>query len=264
VRVGNLQELHAKYYDQGFRVVAIADEPPDEVQQVMSDKGARYWIGVDTDQTTLQRYAGEGSLPLPQFYLVDVEGVVVSNEMPDETTIEAQLKRVFEPALGRELNEKLASAREDYDRGAAGAAWVAAGKHLESEDEALAADATFLREKVERYAAWQREKIELALSRGQNAEAMGELLVFEVRFDGMEVASWASERIQTLEKDEEIHAERFAWDKLRKALRKEAKGVKSRGARQSAVYAYQKVVKSHPGTVAAKIAEERIQALGGD
>lgn len=230
----------------------------------MSEQGARYWIGLDTEQSTLQRYAEEGSLALPRYYLVDVEGVVVSSELPDETGIEEQLKRVFEPALGRELHEKLAGARADYDRGAAGAAWLSAGKLVEDEDETVAEDAEFLREKVERYAAWQREKIERALSRDLYAEAMGELLVFEVRFTGMDVTEWAKGRIDELEKREDVHAERFAWDKLRKALRKEAKGIKSRGARQSVVYAYRKVVKSHAGTVAARIAQERIDALGDD
>ncbi len=263
MKVGHLQELHEKYYDQGFRVVAIADEPPQEVKEVLEGKGARYWIGIDCDQDTLQRYAGEGSLAIPHYYLVDVDGVVVSSELPDEARIEELLKHVFEPALGKDLHEKLADAREDYERGAAGAAWKTAGKMVESEDESLAEDATFLREKIERYVSWQRERIERSLAEGRHADAMGELLVFEVRFAKMDASKWASEQIKALEKHEDIHAERFAWDKLRKAIAKEAKGVERRSARKSVVYAYGKVVKSHAGTVAAKIAKERIQALGG-
>ena len=46
-------------------------------------------------------------------------------------------------------------------------------------------------------------------------------------------------------------------------LIKEAKAVGSKGARSSAIYAYKRVVKSHKGTVAARIAEERIAALAG-
>ncbi len=75
-KVGHLQELNEKYYDQGLRIIALADEPESDVKDVLESKGARYWIAVDNDQTTLQRYAGEGSLPLPWYYLVDVEGRV--------------------------------------------------------------------------------------------------------------------------------------------------------------------------------------------
>lgn len=230
---------------------------------MMEGKGARYWIGIDNEQVTMQRYAGEGSLAIPRYYLVDVDGVVVSSELPDEEQIEALLKRVFEPALGRDLHQELVSAREQYERGAAGAAWKAAGLLVESEDETLAADAAFLRSKVERYLAWQKERIERALKQSERAAAMGELLVFEVRFAGMDAATWATEQIKTLTKHADIHAQRFAWNKLRKALAKEAKGAKSRGARSSLVYAYKKIIKSHAGSVAASIAQERIRALGG-
>ena len=231
---------------------------------MLGDKGARYWIGVDDQQTTLQRYAGEGGLPLPRYYLVDVNGVVVTSDLPDETLIESLLEKVFEPALGRTLHERLAEAREAYERGTAGAAWKAAGKLVDGDDETVTADAVFLREKVERWAAWQRERIEDALAKGEHPRAMGELLVFEIRFAKMEVAAWAADRIRALKDHEAIHPDRFAWDKLRKALAKEAKGVGSRSARKSVVYAYAKIVKSHADTLAAKIAEERIAALGGE
>ena len=229
----------------------------------MEGKGAGYWIGIDSDQVTLPRYAGEGSLPLPRYYLIDVDGMVVSSDLPDDEQVEELLKRVFVPALGRDLHEKLAAARADYERGAAGAGWLAAGKHVDSEDKTLAEDAVFLREKVERYSVWQRERIERALGKGQRAEAMGELLVFEMRFAKMDASKWATEQIKELKQHKDIHAERFAWDKLRKAIAKEAKGVKSKGARKSVVYAYSKIVKSHKKSAAAEIAAQRIKALGG-
>ena len=77
-------------------------------------------------------------------------------------------------------------------------------------------------------------------------------------------ASASTEQIQALKQEESIHAERFAWDKLCKAHAKEAKGVASRSARKSVRYAHSKVVKSHGDTVAAKIAQQRLAALGSD
>jgi len=241
----------------------MADEAAAEVKEVMEGKGARYWIGIDDTQSTLQRYATEGDLPIPQYYLVDVDGIVVSSGLPDEEKIEELLKRVFEPALGRDLHGQLAEAVADYERGTAGAAWLAAGTLVDDEDAQVAEDAAFLRAKVERYVSWQRDRIEGALAKGKRAEAMGGLLVFETRFAKMDVATWATDQIKDLEKHEDVHADRFAWAKLRKAIAKEAKGVKTRGARNSVIYAYKKVVKSHKGTVAARIAAERMKALGG-
>jgi hypothetical protein len=174
------------------------------------------------------------------------------------------LQRVFEPALGRTLHAGLADASADYERGAAGAAWLAAEKALAAPDEALAKDAAYLREKVEKYSAWQRERIERALAEQKWPDAMGDLLVFETRFEGMDCAAWAKARIAALAKEPDIHSDRFAWDKLRKALAKEMKGADSASARKSAVFAYSAIVKAHASSPAARIASERIRALDGN
>lgn len=242
-------------------MLVIADEPIQEVQEAVESRGGKFWIGWDPEQQSMKRYAEEGSLPIPQYYLVDVDGVVIGSDLPDGTAVEKQLERAFMPALGRDLHEKLADAVAAYARDAAGAAWTGVQAFLEDEDETLAEDATFLCEKVERYVAWQRERIERALSSGKRSEAMGDLLVFEVRFAGMDASEWAVEQVKALKAEKEIHADRFAWDKLQKALAKEAKGVESKGARKSVLSAYGEVVKRHPDTVAARIAAERMAAL---
>ena len=261
MELGDLQSLHETYFERGLRVVAVTFDPTDLVRRVMKAHDATFWIGVDPEDATLNRYAGEGSVPMPRYYLVDVEGVVLGSGKPDVERIERELRRVFDPALGRTLHGDLEDALKAYARGAAGLAWKRAGPFLEADDEVLAADALFLREKVERFATWQRDRVDRRLAAGQAAEAMGELLVFQQRFDSMDVTTWAAERIAELEKLEAIHADRFAWQKLEKALAKEAKGVGSRGKRSSVLHAYRKVVKSHPETVAARIAAARIAAL---
>ncbi|MCA9315077.1 MAG: TlpA family protein disulfide reductase [Planctomycetes bacterium] len=259
--VGHLQELHATYAARGFMVVAISDEEPAQVRSAMEEHGAGYPIGIDTRQASLRAYAGSGSLSLPCFYLVDVDGVVVSQGLPTPQVIEEQLRRVMDPALGRELHASLSSAVADYERDACGRAWVASGKHTASDDAKLAEDAAFLRAKVERYAAWQRERIEKAIAAEKHEDAMADLVIFEIRFDGMEATAWAQQQIDRLAEEEVVHAERFAWSKLRKALAKEMKGTDSAGKLKSVLYAYKKLGDAHPATVAARIAAERSEAL---
>ncbi len=261
-KVGDLQALYERYRDQGFHLIAIADEPAEEVDRVLRGRGAGYWIGVDREQRTLAGYAGEGGLAIPHYVLVDVDGIVVSTGLPTPEQIEAQLARVFDPALGRDLHPALAAARADYDRGAIGAAWAQLDKAAAAApDEALEADRAFLRAKIERYAAWLRERAERALGRDEPDAAMGDLVTLEVRFAGLEAGTWAKERAKALAKDPRVHAQRFAWDKLRKAIAKELKGMASASARRSVVFAYTTVAKSHPDTRAGQLAAERAAEL---
>ena len=91
---------------------------------------------------------------------------------------------------------------------------------------------------------------------------MAELVVFERRFDGMEAAGWASERISALLETKPIYAERFAWGKLRKAMAKEWRGVDTAGKRQSVKLAYRQLIKKHKGSRPAQLAAARLEALG--
>jgi hypothetical protein len=252
--------MHKKYFDRGFRVLCILDESVEEIRKVFPEERGNLWVGVDSEQTTLPRYASEGALPLPRFYLVDDEGKVVSQDCPEASQIERLLERVFVPTLERDLAPALKDARAAYDRGRAGAAWKAAEGFAASEDAAVAEDAKFLREKVERYAAWQKDRIERLLQSGGVEEGLGELYLFEFRFPPMECAAWATKRATEVEKDPKVHADRFAWKKLRAALAKEAKAT-SKSALQSAASAYKTVVKDHAGTRAAAIAKDRLDSL---
>lgn len=254
--------MHETYFDQGFRVIAIADESAEEVRALMTAKGGKYWIGIDPEQGSMQRYAGPGSLGIPQHYFVGIDGTVIGMHTPTPSQIEEELKKIFDPALGRELHEDLATATSAYERGAIGAAWVAASKVRESTTEAPAADAAFLVEKIETYATRSRDAVERSLAAKRLPEAMGELLLIEARFAGMECVAWAKEQIATLLKEDEIHAQRFAWDKLRKALAKEMKGMPNKGARRSVVTTYKQLIKAHPLDAAAEIAKARIEFIG--
>jgi hypothetical protein len=257
-----LQDLHRKYFDRGFRVLCVLDEPVDEVRKVLPEAPGNLWVGVDTSQSTMKRYATEGALPIPRFYFVDDEGEVVAQQIPTDADVEKRLERVFIPALGRALAPALDAARALYDRGRPGAAWQAAGSLCESGDAEVAADAQFLREKVETYATWQKDRIERQAEKGDVAAAMADLVLFEFRFASLEFAAWATKRIADLEKDEKVRADRFAWKKVRAALQKEAKAGTSKSALQSVATAYRTVVKDHPDTKAAAIAKERMEALG--
>src|SRR5687768_7339068 len=104
----------------------MLDEPPEDVRKVLPEAPGNLWVGMDTSQSTLQRYATEGSMPIPRFYLVDAEGKVVGQDVPEPADLERLLERVFVPALGRTLAPALDGARTAYDLGRPGAAWKAA------------------------------------------------------------------------------------------------------------------------------------------
>jgi hypothetical protein len=264
--VGDLQKLHEKYSARGLRVVAVSDEPTEDVAKTMRAKGATFWIGIDGDQKTLRAYSTRGTRPLPQFYLVDVEGKVVHSKRPTEAQIEALLEKVMIPELGRKLHTELDAARAFYERDVLGRAWLETTRTAASKTEQVATDTAFLRKKIKRYAAWQRARIEAAITEKRLDSAMAELVVFEARFAGLDDAAWAEAQIKTLAKSEGVQAQRFAWGKLRKALAKEVKGAStpgglSKGARKSVAFAYAKIVTKHADSTAAKIAQQRIDAL---
>ena len=107
--------MHQKYYDDGFRVICITSGSAADAKQVLGVGDDHLWIGIDSEQTTLRRYAEQGSLPIPSFYLVDADGKVAKQEIPSADAVEEMLQLVFIPALGCDLAPELAEVRALYD-----------------------------------------------------------------------------------------------------------------------------------------------------
>lgn len=69
-----INELYAKYKEQGFTVIAInVDDPIEDGQEFLLDTPLDYLIAADTDNTILNTYGVRG---MPTSYLIDEEGTV--------------------------------------------------------------------------------------------------------------------------------------------------------------------------------------------
>lgn len=257
-QVGHLNELHAKYYDKGLRIVAISNESPGVVKSKLIDgAGAKYWVGVDPGGAMLRAFGGGG---IPHAYLVDATGTIVANGSPTQLQFEPLLADAFDPALGRDLHPSLKALETLYEKGEVGAAWAGAAKAAAAGDEA-ARDAQFLRERAAAYAAWRKRLVEKALEARDFAAAMEELEALPKTFAGMEVATWAGAKAKELAADPVAAKEIAAAQALVKARALEAKAEGKAKKLGPARGAYKAILKKYPGTKAAEQAQAALAAL---
>ena len=215
-------------------------------------------MGNDTFKMFLENH---DKFEIPKLFLVDVDGKVVSNDVPSEKLLTKLLSRVFDVALGKDLEPELDALTTAYEVGAYGGAWKVAEKFLNDKDESVAKDARFVREKVEAYAAFRKKAMEEDLGILPPGEQFGKLLLLRSEFLGMELQTWADEQLKPLRLEKKIKADKNAWNKLESALEKELKRFDNRYQRKLAVKLYKSIKKKYGKTVAAHIADARLDKL---
>jgi len=260
--VGHLNQLQEKYFDKGLRVIGISSEPLSRIEAVMvTDHGAKFWMGSDPDRATLRPFGGGG---IPHAYLVSAGGTIVWDGHPaslKDDQIETLLADVFDPKLDRELHKSLNSLVKQYEKGQYGKAWSGAAKHIESGDRDLTADATYLREKCDKAAAFYKGSVERAVKNKDFDGAYDDLQTIAKDFAGMDLASWAADTKKTLDADPAVKNERSAWKSYEKAQQRELKAGGKAKKLKPVVTAYKRIVKKYPGTRAAKMAEAAVSRL---
>lgn len=260
-QVSHLSELNEKYYDKGFRILAISSEAPGVLQSKMIDeKGVKYWMAADPSRSTVSRFS-EGQIGIPHSYLVDARGKVVGEGVPNEQMIEQLLADTFDEALGRELDRALGTAVKSYEKGQIGAAWSAAQKLLEHEKTEVADDAKFLVEKSEAYAKFMMELVEAGVESKDYVTVIADLGRLVKDFAGMPVAEQAATQKAELEKDPAVKNEIDAADALDKARAKEDDAGGKEKKLKGVLSAYEKIVKKYEGTKAAALAAEAVKRL---
>lgn len=261
-RMAELSKLHDTYFDKGFRVLAISNAPYRDLQEEVVQKAkATCWVGSDLSNETFKGFLEKDQFAIPKFFLVDVEGRVVGNEVPSEKVLKKLLSRVFDIALGKELEPELVKVGNAYQAGAYGGAWQEATRFLKGKDEAVVKDARFVREKVEAYAAFRKRAMEEDLDVLPVERQFGKLLLLRSEFLGMELQKWADEKLGALRSDKKIKSAKNAWDKLQTALERELKQFDSSYQRKRAVKLYQSIVKKYPRTEPARIATSRLDKM---
>ncbi len=263
-QVGHLKELTEKYYDKGFRIIAVSKEGTSLLESKMiKDKEANYWIASDPSGSTMKRFTRPGRIGIPHAYLVDATGTVVSEGFPNDQQIENLLEAVFTPELDRELNPALKSVVRTYGKGQIGKAWTAAAKFLENEDRAISSDAAYVREKAEAYAKYAQGLVESSIKGKDYNTAYGDLAAMAKRFAGMPVVSWSKDKKKALDGDAAVKNEMKAWKSLEKAMKVEEKAGGKAKKLGPAIKKYRSVVKKYAGTRAADTAEKALKRLGG-
>jgi len=261
-KVADLSKLHESHFEAGFRVLAISNESfRDLDDKLIKEAKACFWIGSDQSNATFKAFLEKDQFAIPKYFLVDVDGRVVSTDIPTERVLKKLLSRVFDVALGKDLEPELAAVGSAYVAGAYGGAWQAAAKLLKDKDEAVVKDARFVREKVEAYAAFRKKTVEEDLGVVPAERQFGQLLLLRSEFLGMELQAWADEKLKQLRLDKKIKSEQNAWDKLETALERELKKVDSTYQRKQAVKLYQSIVKKYPKTEPSRIAESRLDRM---
>lgn len=263
-KVNTLSRLHERYYDLGFRVVAISDEPMRVIRpDLIGDRDASYWIGSDDDMATYDAFLDGETLLLPKVYLVDANGVVVCGYEPSEDKIQELLRDSFDSSFDGDLHEELEASVVNFRRGAFARARELAGEHLEDGSSDLAADAAYVLSRVDAIAEHRRRWIELDLERDEKRpnQYYAEFLDLAVRFEGMELGDWAEDHLERLEDEPSVDKDEKAWKAFRSALDRD---VGSDGRPNKVVVArqyFERVAERHGGTEAARRARDAVERL---
>lgn len=262
--MGHLNELHAKYFDKGLRIVAISDEPASKLESIMiKNHEAKFWIASDPGRSLLSVFGGGG---IPHAYLIDATGKIVTNKHPgsmSESEIAGLLEGAFDAKLDRELHKSLKSLVKTYEKGQYGKAWAGAAKKAEDEDRAVAADASYLKEQCEAVAGFHKKLVENAVGAKDYASAYDLLAEIGKAFSGMEIADWAAEQKKTLDGDQAVALEMKAWKAYLKAVGQERKAGGKEKKLKPAITSYKRIVKKYPDTRAGRMAQDALTRLGG-
>jgi len=258
-KVEILSILHEKYYEHGFRVIAVSDEVRKKLELDMAKRSPKYWYASDPKNTTQARFVvGGQDLFVPRYYLVDAKGVIVSNEVPTEDRIIELLGQAC-VELEHEMPEALKKAERAFRDGAYGDAWQRAGKAGKSVVPIVQAEAGFLQDKVVQYAAFVKATSPAWLEGKRPEQVYAKVLLLSLQFEGLDLAKWAEKKLKEWDKEPAIKKDKKAWRLLGQAIERDLGSVGDDYERKRAKEMYQKVIDRHPYTRATDFAKLRLE-----
>jgi peroxiredoxin len=247
-----LTPLHDKFFDVGFRIVAVSNEPIAHLRTEWVDKHKlKFWVGSDPLGLTHQKYAAADRVTFPHFYLIGADGKVIGSEFPEE----AELRKLVEEAVLvlPPLHDKLARARTAWAGGAYGLAHKLAEALKKDADATVAVDATLLANRINAYAEFKKRLLD-SDEDAEPDERFGALQRYTMQFDGLEQEKWANAQLNDLKKHDKIKGALAEWQKLESAIKAElaaeGKPDKLRAARQ----AYEGVSKKYQRSIVGRLA----------
>jgi peroxiredoxin len=262
-KVGMLSDLHAKYAPLGFRVVVVSGEGTRALQKELVDgRKAAFWIGSDPRGETIKLFS-DGEILIPHVYLVGADGTVLGEDLPTDGRVRSLLWSGFDRAL-RDLRPELAKAAAAYAAQSYGVAWKEAGKLADDDDEAVAADARYLRERIEALGTFWKGFLEVDLAGTSFLGVHADLVIFAHRFDGLAVAEWADGVRAEMAKSSDVDREKAAWKAFDKAVKSEVDAAGDARRLRRAQDLYEKLAKDHPRTFPGRLAKQAVERLAAD
>lgn len=250
--VPHLNELYAKFKDQGLVIVGVSNESKSEIEtsneKVKKDFVLARIKGEDTDRA----YGVKG---FPSSCLVDAEGRVVwsghPNELDEKVLTDLLAKSLVVPALPdafKDINKLIASRKW-------GKAYDSIGKALaaKADDKDLQKGKADIESVVKR----RTEEAKTALDAGEFGKAWDLYEEVAEVFSGMSAAIEAKAALETLRKNPAAKDELGAHAQVKKAEEQLAKGDADK-----AVATWKALIKKFPNTPSAKIAQVALRQRG--
>ena len=248
--VPHLQELHDKFNDKGFELVAVSNEDVGKIQSGMIDgKSATFGV-VRADIGSIYESRG-----IPHSWVLDAEGKCIYKGHPSGVTnelVEGWVANLAPTKVDKELHKDLKGAVKSFDKGEIGKAQAETQKVADAaEDEAVKADAEHLQGLIKRHIDLYEGKMAKAKESG-DLVALGKTLEkASEAFKGSELGDKWADELKELEKSDEYKDTTKAADELDK-IRDKLEDMRPSSARKK----LEKIAEKYPNTPAGKEAAE--------
>lgn len=247
--VPHLQELHDKFNEKGFEIVAVSREAAGTIEsKLITAKSATYGV-VKADISQLYQTRG-----IPHCWVLDAEGKCIFEGHPNSVTepmVEEWTKDFAPTKVDKELAKELKSGVKAFDAGDLGKALAEAKAAQASEDDLVKADGVYLEALVQKHVDMYTGKMDAAKKSGDLVKLGKTLEEASTKFKGSEAGDKWEADLKELEKSDEYKNTVKASDELEK-IRDKLKDMRSSSARKK----LEKIAEKYPDTPAGKEAAE--------
>lgn len=249
--VPHLNELNARFREQGFEIVAASDEEEGAIAGFVKSRKLAYGVVKASKAAVYGAYGANG---YPSAWVLDTEGKVIWSGHPatlKDTQVEKWIKDLAPGKITRKLAEPLKDAVAAYNAGDFGKAANEVAKHANSDDATVKADAAQIQAALDKRRALGEARIKKAREAGDLVK-LAEMLGAEAKaFDGSDFGKQCAEESAKVKADknyENCAKAKAALDKLKPKINDmlESKAKK----------ALERIARDFPDTPAGKEAAE--------
>ncbi|MCA8918070.1 MAG: hypothetical protein KDB68_09200 [Planctomycetes bacterium] len=247
--VPHLQELHNKFSDKGFAIVAVSKEDAGTIEsKLIKAKEVTYGV-VKADIGSIYQTRG-----IPHCWVLDADGKCIFEGHPSSVTeqsVEEWTKDIAPTKVDRELAKDLKNGVKAFEAGELGKALAEAKEAQASEDELVKTDGAYLESLVKKHVDMYTGKMESAKKSGDLVKLGKTLEEASEKFKGSEQGDKWKDELKELEKSDAYKDTTKAADELEK-IRDKLEDMRPSSARKK----LEKIAEKYPDTPAGKEAAE--------